>query len=92
MNLSRPFALVRKRQPNWRDRTRKNHLSVKGLDSEVKCLDFVPGDFDEDFIEVLAGEALLDLGGRAGGEDLAVMEEEDVVADLLDVAHVVLRV
>ena len=65
-------------------------LADAGL--EVQGLDLVSGNFDEDVIQVLAFEAGLDLFSVAARDDLAGMDEEDAVADFLDVLHIVLRV
>jgi hypothetical protein len=53
------------------------------LEGAVAC------DFDEDALEGGFVELGGDLGGGAFGDDTAVTEEEDVVADFFDVAHVV---
>ena len=58
----------------------------------MQGLDFVAGHLDEYIVEVLAGKALLDLVSSAGREHFSAMQKEDAVADLLDVAYVVLRV
>src|SRR5260370_35789469 len=59
----------------------------KGMSVGLRGDEMGSDEIDEDFLEIVFGISVTELRERAFGEELAVVDDADDVAELLDFAH-----